>query len=201
MSTNLCENPILNFPLNTASNDKFVMVLLLPYILKQYATEDPLLDIEYLQIGVFGSVVPTVSIPPVEVRYAGQPANVSSHSRPNYDPLTINFLIDNKFNNYYVLWKWLSVLNDPKLGSYQGSPLSNRLKGNSENIHEYQTTLSIISLDEYNKPAVAFQYSNAFITSLGAINYSYKEGNIIESSAQFSFNQLTLVDQKKINTF
>jgi len=201
MSNPICENPILNSPLNSSSKDKFIMVLNMPYILQQYAEDDDLLNMDFLQMSVHGTIVPTITIPPVEVRYGGQSANVSSHSRPNYEPLTINFIIDNQYKNYYVLWKWLAILNDPKTSSYEGSTTEQRSLGKSGNIHEYQTTLSIMSLDEYNKPVIAFNYHNAFITSLGGINYSYRDGEILESSAQFAFNQLSLVNQKKINTF
>ena len=201
MSAPICENPTLNSPLNSSSKDKFIMVLNMPYILQQYAEDDDLLNMDFLQMSVHGTIVPTITVPPVEVRYGGQSANVSSHSRPNYEPLIINFIIDNQYKNYYVLWKWLAILNDPKTSLYEGSTTEQRALGKSGNIHEYQTTLSIMSLDEYNKPVIAFNYHNAFITSLGGINYSYRDGEILESSAQFTFNQLSLVNQKKINTF
>lgn len=201
MSDVICENPKLNSPLNSSSKDKFIMVLNMPYILRKYAETDDLLNMDSLQISVFGTVVPTINVPPVEVRFGGQSTNVSSHSRPNYEPLTVNFIIDNQYKNYYVLWKWLDILNDSRNSSYGGSSSEVRASSNSGNIAEYQTTLSIMSLDEYNEPVIAFNYHNAFITSLGSIAYSYRDGEILESSAQFSFGQLSLVNQKKINSF
>jgi hypothetical protein len=57
---------------------------------------------------------------------------------------------------------------------------------------EYQTTFSIFSLNEYNQKSVEFIYHNAFITNLGAINYSYRDEGIIESTAQFQFSQLDM---------
>lgn len=201
MSDFICENPKLNSPLNSSSKDKFIMVLNMPYILKKYAETDDLLNIDSLQTTVFGTIVPTINVPPVEVRFGGQSTNVSSHSRPNYEPLNVNFIIDNQYKNYYVLWKWLDILNDSRNSSYGGSSSEIRATSNLSNIAEYQTTLSIMSLDEYNEPVIAFNYHNAFITSLGSITYSYRDGEILESSAQFSFGQLSLVNQKKINTF
>ena len=202
MSNVVCDNPQLNSPLNSSSKDKFIMVLNTPYILKKYAETDDLLYMDSLQISVFGTIVPAINVPPVEVRFGGQSANVSSHSRPNYDPLSINFIIDNQYKNYYVLWKWLDILNDSRNSSYGGSSSEIRSTTiNSGNISEYQTTISIMSLDEYNKPVIAFNYHNAFITNLGGITYSYRDADILESSAQFSFGQLSLVNQKKINSF
>lgn len=188
-------NPISQSSLNRASKDKFILVLELPSILRNRSKTDPTLDIESLQIGVYGSIVPEITVPAVEARFRGQSANFSSHSRPNYPPLTVNFTVDNDYKNYYVLWKWLALLNDPKLSYYNGTPIEERT--NNDIIEsglntEYQTNLSIIALNEYNQSVVEFVYTNAFITSLGGINYSYRDGEILETTAQFQYNQINV---------
>jgi hypothetical protein len=196
-----CENPTIQSSLNRASKDKFVMVLNLPYVLRNRSSEDPLLDIEYLQINVSGTVVPAISIPAVELRYAGQSTNVSSHSRPNYPPLTVNFVVDNEYKNYYVLWKWLEVLNTPLESLYGGTDLDEMMTAqervNRGNQFEYQTALSILALNEYNEVVMEFQYKNCFITNLGQISYNYKEGEFIETTAEFQFNQLEIIKPLK----
>ena len=196
-----CENPTIQSSLNRASKDKFVMVLNLPYVLRNKSSEDPLLDIEFLQINVSGTIVPAISIPAVELRYAGQSTNVSSHSRPNYPPLTINFVVDNEYKNYYVLWKWLEVLNTSTESLYGGTDLDEMMTAqeriNKGNEFEYQTTLSILALNEYNDTVMEFQYKNCFITNLGQISYNYKEGEFIETTAEFQFNQLEIIKPKK----
>lgn len=195
MSNTVCVNPQFQSPLNRASKDKFILLMNLPYILRKNSTKDELLNIESLQISIHGSVVPTISVPSVEVTYAGQSTNVSSHSRPNYAPLSVNFIVDNDFKNYYVLWKWLDLLNTATNSVYDGTPLRQRTSNDlitpgSE--HEYQTTFLLYSLNEYNQPTMEFRYHNAFITTLGAINYSYRDGTLIESSAEFQFGQLSM---------
>ena len=199
--TDNCENPTLQSSLNRASKDKFVMVLNLPYVLRKRASKDPLLDIDFLQINVSGTLVPNISVPAVEARYAGQSINVSSHSRPNYSPLTVNFVIDNEYKNYYVLWKWLEVLNTPLESIYGGTPLKEMLSPDERiakgNQFEYQTTLSILALNEYNETVMEFQYLHCFITNLGQINYDYKGGDFIETTADFQFDQLNLIKPTK----
>jgi hypothetical protein len=200
MSDVICTNPQFQSPLNRASKDKFYMVLNLPYILRERSKEDPMLNIESLQISVYGTIVPNVSVPPVELRYFGQSVNVSSHSRPNYPPLNVSFVVDNLYQNYYVLWKWLDLLNDPTKSVYNGTPqeqLTNRENLNSGNESEYQTTISVFALDEYNSPSIEFVYSHCFITSLGGLNYSYRENEFIETTAEFQFNQLNIKNPKK----
>lgn len=196
MSDQFCTNPTIQSSLNRASKDKFVMVLNLPYILRKRSTEDINLDIDPLQLNVFGTIVPQISIPSVELRYAGQSINVSSHNRPNYPPLTVSFVVDNDYKNYYVLWKWLEVLNTPQESLYGGTPLEQMtsqeyLNSGAEN--EYQTTVSILGLNEYNDKAIEFVYKHCFITSLGSINYSYKDSEFIEIAAEFQFNQLDII--------
>lgn len=191
----LCETPqpTQQSVLNRTSKDKFLLILNLPPVLKKQSLTNDLINLDPLQFSIFGAVVPTVQVPSVEVRYSGQSYNVTSHSRPNYSPLSVNFIVDNKFRNYWLLWKWLSVLNDPQTSEYKGTPTrietwKDRL--DSGNLLEYQTTMSIIGLNEYNQYSAEFVYNNAFITSLGSIEYEYNNTDLIKSSAEFQFSQL-----------
>ena len=95
-----CTNPTLQSTLNRSSKDKFILVLNLPYVLKKLSTKDPTFaDLESIQMSVFGAIVPDVTVPAIQVPYGGQVINVSSHTRPNYAPLTINIVIDNTGTN------------------------------------------------------------------------------------------------------
>ena len=191
----LCETPqpTQQSVLNRTGKDKFLLVLNLPPILRKRLTNDELLNIDPLQISIFGTVVPPIQVPANEVRFGGQSYNVSSYSRPNYPPLPVNFIIDTKFRNYWVLWKWLQVLNDPNEGYYTGTKSKletwkDRL--DSGVVTEYQTNFSILGLNEYNQQSVEFIFKNAFITNLGGINYDYNDTELIKSSAEFQFSQL-----------
>lgn len=190
-----CENPTQQSILNRSSKDKFLLVLNLPQILKKQSLTDSTIGLDPLQMSVHGTIVPAINVPSVEVRFGGQSHNVSSYSRPNYPPLTVNFIVDNGFRNYWVLWKWMSILNSPTGSMYAGTaPEFETYKDriNSGLNTEYQSTFSIFSLNEYNQKSVEFVYNNAFITSLGAINYSYRDEGIIESTAEFQFSQLDI---------
>jgi hypothetical protein len=66
-------------------------------------------------------------------------------------------------------------------------------------VNEYQTTFSILALNEYNETVVEFVYHNAFITNLRGINYSYRDGEILETTADFQFNQFNMIRKKKNN--
>lgn len=195
IDNDLCETPqpTQQSVLNRTGKDKFILVLNLPPVLRKRFTNDELLDINPLQISIFGTVVPPVQIPANEVRFGGQSYNVSSYSRPNYPPLPVNFIVDTKFRNYWVLWKWLEILNSPETSYYTGTnskleTWKDRL--DSGIVTEYQTNFSILGLNEYNQQSVEFIFKNAFVTNLGGINYDYNDTELIKSSAEFQYSQL-----------
>lgn len=187
-------NPTSQSPLNMGTKDKFVLVLNLPRILKKASITDPAISVDPLQLTIYGTVVPDISVPPQEVPFSGQTYNVTSYSRPNYPPLLVNFIVDNRFKNYYILWKWLSILSDPTQSMYAGTdPETWKDRVENGTLTEYQSNFSLLSKDEYNKTIIEFQYSNAFITGLGGISYDYNDATIIKSSMQFQFSQLNVI--------
>lgn len=190
----LCETPqpTQQSVLNRSGKDKFLLVLNLPQVLRKQSVYDTLIDLDPLQMSIYGSVVPTIQVPSVEVRFGGQSYNVTSYSRPNYPPLNVNIVIDNTFKNYWLLWKWLAVLNDPKESGYAGTKDNLETRADKDTrgtLTEYQTILSVIGLNEYNQKTIEFIYYNAFITSLGGIEYNYRTPEIIETTAEFQYSQ------------
>ena len=190
----LCETPqaTQQSVLNRSGKDKFLLILNLPQVLRKLEKTNPLISIKPIEVSVYGAVVPSIQVPPVEVRFGGQSYNVSSHSRPNYPPLNVNFVIDNNFKNYWLLWKWLSILNDPKISGYAGTKDGNENKTDKEtrgSLAEYQTNISVVGLNEYNQKIIEFVYYNAFITSLGGIDYNYRSPEVLETTVEFQYSQ------------
>ena len=165
------------------------MVLDLPYALKERAKTDPNINIDPLQISVHGTLVPDIAVPEVDVRFLGQNLHLSTYARPNYPPITVNYVVDSQYKNYYVLWQWLDVMNMAIKDIYGGTVNADPLMVGDQ--FEYQTTIKIIAVDEYNEPVIEFIYSKAFLSTLGGLAYSYREGSsLVESTATFHFSQL-----------
>jgi hypothetical protein len=184
--------------LNRSRNDKFTMVLDLPKAMKNIY--DPVLGenlkINPLQFSIYGSPVPAVSVPDINVGFGGQVYRVSSNSRPAYNPLTIRFLVDSGYKNYWILWNWLNLFNDAKTSTSDITHALNvPIVGDKpiviqNPITNYTSQFSIFSLDEFNKKIVEFKYTNAFPTNLAEINFSNQDPSEINCSVTFAFNQL-----------
>jgi hypothetical protein len=181
--------------LNKNRKDKFILVLNLPSILKRVNKADSndrstdTLNLDSLQYSIFGSVVPESKIPEVAVPYGAQVPKVTSYARAAYAPLTVNFTVDNQFNNWWVLWYWLNVINNSKQSTYNADQL-NPTTALKTNLADYQANITVYGLDEYNNKKIQWDYTNAFITNLGEITYNYRDPDQMDSSFTFAFGQL-----------
>ena len=195
--------------LNKARVDKFILSFTVPECLRLIASSeerashhksDLRVIPDSLQYSIYGAVVPTVSVPSIELPQWGQTIKASSHNRPAYDDVTVEFTIDNQFNNYWYIWKWLDILNDSYDSGYDQMNI-----GSSNSIPEYlnrgdildpdlmkdyQTNFVLKGLNEYEKETVNFTYTRAFPIGLGEVTYNYRESSEIECSFTFSFSQL-----------
>jgi hypothetical protein len=191
--------------LNKARLDKFLLVLNLPPVLKDISNdylgsrENTGIIENSLQFSVYGSVVPSVTVPEISQGYAGQFYKVSSHTRPAYENVSVNFTVDNEFNNYWVLYKWLDFLNDEKLSKFNAKELANipnlspAVKSTDDSLSPpslYQADISLIAKDEFDQNKVKFTYTKAFPVSLGGISYNYRTPGEVETTFEFAFSQL-----------
>lgn len=184
--------------LNKSRKDKFLFVLTLPdamneisYTLPENRQDDRVLP-ETLQFSVYGALLPSVRVDGGEIRYSGQALKFSSHSRPAYENVTVNFTIDNKFNNYWVIWKWLDLLNDDGQAIFlKDDP--NFVSENPKNsmFKQYQGSATTYALDEYNNRVARFDYTGVVPVSLGSVDYNYRTTDPIDTTFEFSFSKLT----------
>jgi hypothetical protein len=180
--------------LNKNRKDKFLLVLNLPPILKtankptQGERSLNFLNLDTLQYSIYGTIVPETTIPEVDLLYSGQTAKLTSYTRSAYKSVTVNFTVDNQFNNWWVLWYWLNVINDSKESTYNYNQLTS--PENFANLNSYQTNITVYGLDEFDNKKIQWDYIKSFITNLGEITYNYRDGDQIESSFTFAFSQL-----------
>lgn len=187
---------ILQSHLNKLRKDKFLAVISLPNILKELnrknIVDNQLLNLDSLQFGVVNCTIPTISIPEISLMHSGQNYNATSYVRPKYDPIKLDFQVDNEFKNYWVIWKWLNLMNDAKNSTYastemypNGAPVQQ-----PPIVYNYTTDMSLYGLNEYDKKVIRFDFKYTFPTSLGQLDYNYQDSEQLSTSATFVFNQL-----------
>lgn len=188
MATNYTQSPF-----NKERKDKFVLVVPTPKVLRDDVSktvrENKFVNPDAVQFSIYGSIIPEVSVPEVEVRYSGQNLHVTSHNRPTYPPIEVNFTIDNRFSNYWFVYKWLDKMQDDYKGYF--NPDKDYKDGTvMEDL--YMANFTIYALDEYNKKVAQFDFTKGFPTRLGGINYSYRDPGEIESSFTLAYSQFTV---------
>lgn len=180
--------------LNKSKKDKFVFVLTLPDAMKDIAysmpenRQDDRVIPDTLQFSVYGAILPSVKVEAGDIRFSGQAVKFSSHSRPAFDNVTVNFTVDNRFNNYWVIWKWLDILNDDQDAIFMKDT---RVGLDESMFKKYQGTASMYALDEYNQKTIRFDYQGLVPVSLGNIDYNYRTTEDIDTTFEFSFSKLT----------
>ncbi len=175
--------------LNKSRLDKFIMVFQVPEALKKVESKTERrtynLNEDAFQFSVYGSVVPEITVPSIQIGYAGSNLYNSAHAKEPYPPVTVNFTVDNEFNNYWTIYKWLDLMHDEKEGLYDVDDLSI-----DERFASYQTDMTLYGLDEYDNKRIKFTYTKAFPINVGAMNYNYRDSGEIESSMTFVYSQI-----------
>lgn len=179
-------------PLNKNRNDKFILVLNLPDIVKEIndnvSRNNNRVNADSLEMSVYGTLTPSVKINSTTVPYGTQSIKISSHAREAYDDITFDFKIDNEYKNYWVIYKWLDILNDVKSGIFNSDDLINIQR--HEAMKNYSSTFTVYGLDEYENRKIQFDYVGAFPTSLTEIKWSYGDSSEITAAATFSFTRM-----------
>lgn len=186
--------------LNKNRLDKFIMVFQLPPALrkihKRSTRDTSSINEDAFQMSVYGAVVPELTVAAIQIPYAGSNLYNSSHARDPYPPVQVKFTIDNEFNNYWTIYKWLDLMHDEKTGLFNEDKLVER--GDQINpkvpgpfvFSDYQTDMKLYGLDEYNNKRIEFTYTKAFPIIVGNIDYSYRDTEEMESSMTFVYSQL-----------
>ena len=111
--------------LNKSRADKFKLVFSLPPALKKIDSKNSRstynVNQNAMQFSVYGSVVPEITVPAIQIGYAGSNLYNSGHANTPYDTVTVDFTIDNGYNAYWVLVKWLDLIHDENEGLFDAS--------------------------------------------------------------------------------
>ncbi len=179
--------------LNVSRTDKFKIILDVPNMLKPYLKKESRFchggNIDRLVLSIWGYIVPEIKINTLDVKHAGQALKFSGLSRPAYNPITVNFTVDNRYDNYFILWKWMNIQNDAEHSTFDARKLEPNSTGK---LSDYSSIFTVVALDEYNKPKATWEFSDAFPIGLGPLNISSRQIGELDTSFTFEFSQLTM---------
>jgi hypothetical protein len=183
--------------LNRARADKFQLILDVPKFMKGIAdiTLQDYYSADKIQFSCYGSPVPSINVPSIDVPFGGQVYKTPSNSRPTYPPLVVTFMIDNGWKNYYTLCKWINLFNDQ-----QTSESAYNFKNNAEvldrvadrnkiPLKDLVSRFRTYALDEYNNRIMSFEYTHVFPTSLSEISFSHQDPSEIQCKVSFAYFQ------------
>jgi hypothetical protein len=177
--------------LNKSRADKFLLVFDIPPILKTFSQDakttsrQGVVIPDSVQFSIFGTLVPEITVPAIENRYAGNTLYVSSNSKNSYPPVNVKFTVDNQYNNYWTIYQWLNLLHDQTEGRYNARDIEV-----DNYFGDYQTNLTIYGLDEYDNKKIKFTYTKAFPTSIDALDFNYQESGEIVCGFVFVYSQM-----------
>jgi hypothetical protein len=178
--------------LNKQRKDKFVLTIDLPPALKSINSsqvrKNSNVNLDTLQMSIYGTIVPKNNIPQEEVRYAGSTVYVSSHNKPSYDPVSVNFTVDNEFKNYWVIHKWMELLRTERGGYYEYPE-----DVNNAGLGQYSSDFMVTAKDEYHNDVIQWVYKSAFPVGLGEINWNYRDGGELETTFEFAFRRIETI--------
>jgi hypothetical protein len=129
-----------------------------------------------LSMNVFSSVLPTITLDTREQNWMGGKANWDSGGI-SYEPWYVNFLIDDNFDNWKILYNWINYINNNKDRYGRDRP-------------DYVVDASLNILNNMRESIMTINFKNVWPSMLGEISMSYREGEVnLASSVNFMYDR------------
>jgi len=164
-----------DYTLMPASSDKFQLTF------GQLPISSNMIDNKKLTLHLFDSILPSVSFGLGEENWLGHTIN-RVYENLTFSPLTANFMVDENFDNWKLLFKWLSYINNNK-----------DVHGKAKN--EYSIDANLIVYNNFHSQILKIAYIDIFPHELDSITLSYREGeNYLTCACTFSYDYYEIID-------
>lgn len=129
-----------------------------------------------LKLNIYGTIIPSMTLEDAEASWQAGKIKFQS-GKLQFDPWTINFMVDSELKNWKVLANWLFYINNNK-----------DVMGQAPDDAVIDATLRII--DNFNASILTVTFKNLWIQSLGEVSMSTREGeSTLESNATFLYDR------------
>lgn len=158
-----------NYSINPASGNNFQLIFpVLPFSSDLFTSKQLILQL-------INTGIPGLSFDKNTSDWNGKHIN-SINSDLNFEELELTFLIDENFENWKILYDWLTKINNNK-----------DIVG--KDLNEYSIDASLIVYNHYNSQILSLSYYNIFPISLDKVTLSYRDGeNYLECTSTFSYD-------------
>lgn len=128
-----------------------------------------------LMLYIYDTIIPGVSFNEATINWQGWKHKLITDSL-NYDPWSVNFTVDEKWENWNKILEWLKSINNNK--DIAGS-----------NIGTYAIDASLIIYDNYERRVMNIKFSSIAPITLEAVTLSYRDGeSYLESGCTFVYD-------------
>ena len=157
--------------MNFASNNKFIFAFQ-PRVEKDNIFEG-VIDFKFLS-----SQIANVNIPGISIGVVQQPTPITplpqiGSGSKNFGDLNIQFFIDEKWETFKQIYKWLDIV-------YNKEIISKAIKNG-------QINATLILTDNFMSPQISLSFDNLFPFEFDTINLSTLNNNIEELSFNVTF--------------
>ena len=134
-----------------------------------------------LTLNIFGVILPSVTVPPLEIDWQGTKRKVAG-SPMEFEIMTTQFIVDASFKNWKLLWNWMRLM-------------SNNKDKMTEQYSNYAVDSTLQIIDNFNETALAVKFIGMWPTNLQEVSFSHKEAEIqLESSVTLIYDYFEIVE-------
>lgn len=134
-----------------------------------YRLEIPMLPVmesvkeaDILTLNIFETITPAISLSTNDIRWMGAKVSIQG-AEIDFDDLTIQFVVDNKWDNWFYLYKWITFVNNNKDKFV-------------EDFRNYCVDMTMFITDNYGKDILRIDFKSVMVTSLNDTSMSSKDG-------------------------
>jgi hypothetical protein len=132
-------------------------------------------NVEYFCTGV---TLPDILIG--ETPFVTATRNVSLYAdKLNFDFFTVRMMVDENMTNYREIFDWLNEI----------------VYTDDEDLRDKSNDISLIILNSHNNPVQTIQFTSAFPTSIGSLDFDAKATDVeyLTTEVQFKFTEMKFV--------
>ena len=149
-------------------------------VIPKIPTETSLSAVDELKLNLFAISLPSVSLNTGEGQWQGKKMQFHNGGM-TFDPWQISYIVDSNFNNWKILFKWLTFINNNK-----DIP--------SEKPAAYMVDASLKLMDNYNNETLVIMFKNVWVQSIGELSLSIRDGEThIECNATLYYDRYEIL--------